>query len=393
MFQHIFKLIWKKKKSNFLMMLEIFISFLILFAVWSLSVYTYRNYGTPAGLSTDNVWTVYLNFNTSNDTLRGIYKDLVRQQLKSDPQVAAFSFYSSNIPFGNSHMIGGTSYQGREVSTDMMFVDATLPAVLGLTLKSGQWFRPEDTLGGVIPVVISQHLATDLFGQEEPIGQRLGQEFGSEKNKQKVVGVVEHYRHSSSFQADGNVLFTPAGRSESTFLVKVKPPADNADYEAKLADNLQRLGKDWTVEIQHSDNMKVTKDQMVLIPILILAIVCGFLIFNVALGLFGVLFQNISRRKGEIGIRRAVGATKNHIWRYFVGETLVIATFGVILGVFFAVQIPILHVLDVESSVYVWGIVLADIIHLPDRGGLRFLSQPPGGGYLPGGGFARRVGK
>lgn len=341
------------------MMLEIFISFLILFAVWSLSVYTYRNYLTPAGLSTDNVWTVYLDFHTSSDTISGEYKDLVRQQLKGNREIEAFSFFSSNVPFGNSHMTGRTSYQGREVSTDMMFTEATLPAVLGMTLSSGQWFRPEDTLGGVTPVVITRHLAVELFGQEEPIGKMLGQILDSEKDKRKVVGVVEHYRHASSFQADGNVMFSPAGRWESTLLLKIQPTANNADYEAKLANDLQKLGKDWTVEIQHSDNMRATADNIVLIPILILAIVCGFLVFNVALGLFGVLFQNISRRRGEIGIRRAVGATQSQVWRYFVGETLVIATFGVLLGVFFAVQIPILHVLDVDTSVYVWGIILA----------------------------------
>ncbi len=84
------------------MMLEIFISFLILFTVWSLSVYTYRNYHTPAGLSTDNVWTIYLDFNTGNDTLRVQYKDLIRQHLNTGSEIESLAFFSNNMPFRNS---------------------------------------------------------------------------------------------------------------------------------------------------------------------------------------------------------------------------------------------------------------------------------------------------
>ena len=98
-----------------------------------------------------------------------------------------------------------------------------------------------------------------------------------------------------------------------------------------------------------------------MIPLLILFIVCGFLIFNVALGLFGVLFQTISRRKGEIGLRRAVCATRSNILWQFVDESIVIATVALILGFFFAVQFPLLHVFDVESSIYLLGMVFAVI--------------------------------
>ena len=55
MVKHLFKLIWKQKKTNFLMMSEIFISFLILFAVSTLCVFLFRNYKEAAGLKTENV--------------------------------------------------------------------------------------------------------------------------------------------------------------------------------------------------------------------------------------------------------------------------------------------------------------------------------------------------
>ena len=105
--------------------------------------------------------------------------------------------------------------------------------------------------------------------------------------------------------------------------------------------------------------MKAQKNSIIIIPLTIAFVVCGFLIINVAFGLFGVLFQNITRRKGEIGVRRAMGATGLNIMGQFVGEMVVLATFSIALGVFFAVQFPILNVFDVASSVYFGGIVAA----------------------------------
>lgn len=337
------------------MMLEIFVSFLILFAVWSLSVYTYRNYANPTGLHIDRVWAVYFQFNTENDTLRRLNCELVSRELKNIRNIEAFSFISNNVPYGFSTSNREFNYNGKTALGDYVSVEPTYPTVLGMQVSAGRWFTADDTIGGKRTIVITRHLARAIFGNEDPIGKLIGTD---DPEKQKVVGVVDYYRHKSSFQSDENCVFEMARPWDNTMMMKVSPES-NAEFEAQLARSLQQLGKDWTVEVQHLDNMKSTQDKLVLIPILILFVVCGFLVFNVALGLFGVLFQNISRRKGEIGIRRAVGATQKQILQYFVGETLVIATFGLALGIFFAAQIPLLNVFDVETSVYFWGIVLA----------------------------------
>jgi putative ABC transport system permease protein len=350
MFPHIIKLIWKKKKSNFLMMLEIFFSFLILFAVWSLTVYSYHNYIQPTGLSTDYVWAISLEFNTERDSMR----EIVANRLKEMPEIEAFSFTSPNMPFSFSTCNNGYDHNGVTAMSELMNVEPSYPAVMGLELIAGRWFTKEDTIGNQKPMVITRHLAETLFGSENPIGQTTGT--GDEQ--EKVVGVVSYFRHKSSFQADGNCAFEFIEPMYSSLLVKLKPSAD-AEFEARLVRALHQLDKNWTIDVGHLDQMRDNQNQTIWIPILILFIVCGFLVFNVSLGMFGVLFQNINRRKGEIGLRRAIGATQKQILTYFISETLVIAGFGIVLGVFFAIQIPLLNVFDLETSVYGWGIVLA----------------------------------
>jgi len=58
MVRHLFKLIWNKKKQNFLLITEMLVSFIVIFAVFTLLVYFYRNYKQPMGFDYENVWAV-----------------------------------------------------------------------------------------------------------------------------------------------------------------------------------------------------------------------------------------------------------------------------------------------------------------------------------------------
>lgn len=356
MLKHLFKLIWKRKKSNFLMMLEIFVSFLILFAVWSLSFFNYRNYSKPSGIDHENVWAVFIDFNTESDSLRGIYRDLVRQKLKTYPEVEAFSFHSSNMPYSFSSSNNNYSYKKNQAMSEIMSVDPSYPEVLKMKLSEGRWFTEGDKVQKIKPIIITQFLKDKLFGTENALGKIIGENDG----RRQVIGILSHFKFENDFQSEAACIIQPLETWPSDMLVRVKP-GTTVETEAKLSKDLVQLGKDWSVEVQHLDNMKANKNRLIWVPILILLIVCGFLIFNVALGLFGVLFQTISRRKQEIGVRRAIGATKSHILWHFVGETTVITTFGIILGIFFAIQFPLLNVFDIDGFVYVMGIVLAII--------------------------------
>lgn len=362
MLKHLFKLIWKRKKMNALMMFEIFFSFLILFAIWTLGVYNYRNYMQPSGIETDNVWVAFIDFHASNDTIKTQYKDLVRQQMTRYKEVKDFSFTGSNAPFTFSSMNNNLEYNKKKTMSEMMPVEPDFLNVMGMKMAEGRWFTDADKVTAYRPIVITRHLKEELFGNENALGKTLGNGDGpySTDPKMKVIGVVDFFKHKDDFQPLSNCTFQLAGKWEDTMVMKVQE-GSGAELEAKISKEIARLGKDWSVEIQQMNNMKSNRNNLVLVPVLILLIVCSFLVFNVALGLFGVLFQTISRRKQEIGVRRAMGATQSAILWHFIGETAVIATLGLILGVFFAVQFPLLNVFDVEAGVYLLGILFAII--------------------------------
>jgi len=119
-----------------------------------------------------------------------------------------------------------------------------------------------------------------------------------------------------------------------------------------LRKKLAKIAPNWTFELEYLEEKKEVAGRIVTIPLIIMLIVCAFLIFNVALGLFGVLWYNINQRKSEIGLRRATGASTTGITSQFVGEMWVLSTFGIIVGLFFAVQFPLLNVFDLEGRIY-----------------------------------------
>lgn len=360
MFSHIFKIVWKKKASNTLLVLEILLSFFVLFAVFSLSNYFFQNYRNTAGLETDRVWALYLGYNT--DTMPNY--ESIQQRLAGYKEVESFEFMSNNVPFSFSSMNNDLHYENRKSLAQRINTGPDFYKVFGMTLSEGRWYTWEDTVGGQYrPIVITRTMKEELFGTEENV---IGKAWKSgEENPEgyRVVGVVDFFKYNHDFQPPDACFFTPQEKryDRGALVLKMAPGAD-AQFEAKLARDLALLGKDWSVEVQHLEEMRDKQNKLVWIPLLIALVVCLFLVVNVALGLFGVLFQNIQRRKGEIGLRRAMGATKSEVLRHFVGETAMLAGLGIVLGLFFAVQFPLLHLFDVAASVYIGGMVAATAV-------------------------------
>ena len=358
MLSHLFKLIWNRKKQNALLITEMFISFLVLFAIFTMIVYSYKNYKKEMGFSYDNVWVVnfFVPDNiTSKDSI-AMLRTTLKNSLRSMPEITELSFSGSNVPFSMNTANGSVNYKDQtRAMTNYYNAEENFPKVLGIKMKEGRWYSKADMGLKMKAVVISNKLAQDLFKGQ----QAVGKEIGDEGSKMKVIGVMEDIKDKGSYQAIEAGLYQAVDSSSwaRTILLKVKPGTDAA-FEGKLFKSFSNAIVT-NVEIEHLDNKLESKDKLTLVPMIIASIVGGFLVINVALGLFGVLWYNINKRKGEIGLRRAVGASGNSISRQLVGEALVLSTLSIIIGCFFAIQFPLLNVFDLEAGTYIAAIFLA----------------------------------
>lgn len=117
--------------------------------------------------------------------------------------------------------------------------------------------------------------------------------------------------------------------------------------------------RDGNIEIQHLTDMRYERNRMMRVPFIIFIIIATFLIINVALGIFGVLWYNINKRKGEIGLRRAVGASGWAISWQLVAEAVLLATLSLILGSFFAIQFPLMKTFNLPAENYITAFIFS----------------------------------
>ncbi|WP_316750523.1 ABC transporter permease [Pedobacter gandavensis] len=360
MLKHLFKLIWNKKKENFLLISEILISFMVIFAVFTLLVYNYQNYKLPAGFDAEDVWSVDLgvmNISKHKDSASVVHENL-RNVMKDLHQVKSISFSNGNVPFADNYISMGLTYNKKDIYPDVYSVEDSYKDVLRLTLVSGRWFSPEDNGREKSTIIINEEAKQQLFGSGNAIGKVITQF----DDKMKVIGVVENIKGQSDFKVATAGVYqridTGRIRGMSQMLVRLAPGMDAA-FEGKMYKLIASTIKSTNLEIKHLVDMKADKNKESTIPMIIFFIVAGFLIINVALGIFGVLWYNINKRRAEIGLRRAIGATARSVSIQLVGEALVIATFSLIIGSFFAVQFPLLKVFDLPASVYLQAQFLA----------------------------------
>jgi putative ABC transport system permease protein len=367
MFSHLFKLIWNKKKQNALLIIEMFVSFIVMFAVFTLVVYCYKNYRNPMGFDYKDVWVA--NFTPPENIKRNdsiaMFQDALKRDILAMGPVKELSFTSGNVPFSmstNNTMVG----YGKRMNerSNIYQVQSDYKNVLNVHVLEGRWFNDGDLASKLTPIVINNKLKEELFGNEDAIGKTLTEEdfqIHKQVDRFKVIGVVNNLKDKGDYQALENGVYMRIdsnwARWSGTMLLKVQPGTD-AEFESKLFKKLSSaLGT--SIEIEHLEKKLPVKNKVMLVPIIIGIVVAAFLIINVALGLFGVLWYNINKRRGEIGLRRAVGASGNSISWQLVGEAMVLSTLSLILGSFFAVQFPLLNVFDLASGTYITAIILS----------------------------------
>jgi putative ABC transport system permease protein len=377
MIKHLCKLVWNRKRINFLVTLEIFFSFLVVFAVIVFAVYYTANYRRPLGFDYQNIWYIGVERRAANGD-----KDRPQQLETSRRLLAALREFGEvesaagvwGAPYSLGDWTGGRDDKktGKSVEYGCNTVTADLKDVLGLLIVSGRWFGKEDDGASYRPVVINRKMARDLFGDEDPLGKDISDPEDKEKVEQRVVGLIDDFRKNGEFaELEGYVIyrndltFKPGARSEMqgspprSLLIKVRPGTTAALEEMLLA-RLQTEAKDWSFSIKPLVEMRASVFQEYLVPMAAFGLVAGFLLIMVGLGLTGVLWLNVTQRTKEMGLRRAKGATRRRIYKQILGELFIVTTIGLVVGTLVVVQFPLLDLLGFATpEVYTISIFIS----------------------------------
>jgi len=217
---------------------------------------------------------------------------------------------------------------------------------LGLKLVAGRNFeaseigerRPTDRPHTAV-IILTRSLAQVLF----PNGNALGQSIYVEGNKQPtlVIGIVERLQMpwtnaggwAEKYFEHSMIAPYRIVDSGTWYMVRARPGQLATVMKAARSKLLEidRARLLDTVEALSDTRIAAYRDDRGLA--VILAVVCASLIAVTACGIVGLTSYWVSQRRRQIGIRRALGATRGAILRYFQTENLLIAGMGALAGI------------------------------------------------------------
>jgi len=348
MILHLFKMIMKRKKENFFLLLQLFVSFIALFLFIGLNLKKFSNYFKPLGYNYEDAWLVKLDFQNLPEEKKLEYSKVIKEKLQSIKEIEQISA-TDVVPFFQWGRDENITYN-KQVSKALAFeVDGHYQDVLDIKLLEGRWFSEKDYALNSIPVVITKDLAERDFKNEDPIGKTI-----TIANKPAVIiGISEPVRENTSANLSPG-FFMPLKSTAHTYLLKSKSTDDLLLLEDKIRKAITSIDPS---EIQIKQNISLTlikkfANKMDYIQLCIALLVFGFLIVNVFLGISGVFSYRLSKRKAEVGLRVIMGASPFDILKQFLGESMVLTTLGILPGVLIAVQLLIMQYLDPYVSGY-----------------------------------------
>jgi putative ABC transport system permease protein len=282
-----------------------------------------------------------------------VLRDTVRRliaETKAFPEVESASG-ANTPPYNFSTMGGGWVINGKRI--ELTFDDVTDDFAKTMRMKTtrGRWFSAEDEAAPFQPVVISESAARDLYGDENPIGKTFDVEATMPN---QIVGVIAAYRKDGEMSKPGNMIFRrsssirPMGRIGSHILLRVRPGTPAA-FESRLMKRLEAIAPDISMRLARMERQRTSAHKFMAAPVVIGGIIALFLISMVALGLTGILWQSVTRRTREIGLRRAMGASGPGVHKQILVEVVLLTTLAVIVGVIIVWQLPLLGVFSVVS--------------------------------------------
>lgn len=335
----------------------------------------------PSGYDEGNLVTLRVNTIEPKDRETGaaaIAADL--RALRALPGVAGATATSA-LPLSGSGF--GWAYQRTTETNDpdatgasLITVDADGQQSFGLSLAAGRWFTPEEIVTVAdfnefsqvtAPViVVSQALADQLFPDGDALGSTIYD--GSTVKPITIVGIVERGQgysvNSAGLERSAYVPIVIAS-GESLFYVVRSRPGERAavqrDVEsALLANDPRRIVRN----VRSYDEIRAESYRNDRAMTITLLVVIGLLIAVTLLGIFGLMSFNVSRRRKQIGTRRALGARRSDVVRHFLLESWIITTAGAVLGIAFAVGLSVWLVNTFELPKLDWRYLPAGVIAL-----------------------------
>ena len=208
--------------------------------------------------------------------------------------------------------------------------------VMAIPLLAGRLFNPHDAMSAPRVALISEAMARLYFPNQNPLGKQLTFGFPPDSGAaREIVGIVGNVRDVALGQEPGPMMYVPYAQSPfwGANLV-VKSTLSPSSVATAIRQEVQKIDKDLPVtEVAKMPDLIDASVAQPRFRTFLLGLFAAMALVLAATGIFGVISYSVSRRTNEIGIRVALGASRNSIFRMVLRETLVLTIAGMAVGI------------------------------------------------------------
>jgi predicted permease len=235
---------------------------------------------------------------------------------------------------GRVYPKGKDSYvEGRD-NINRVVVAPNYFEAMGIPIVAGRGFTDRDAEKAPEVAIINQAAARKFFPNENPIGRHFGTSVDDTPNTQ-VIGVLRDVRYNDLREEPPATMYIPHRQHNPEDLVfSIRTAGDptsimNAARAAVSAANpnipVVAVQTQMSTLEQRYAQEKVLAQAYTLFG--------GIALFVAAIGLFGLMSYNVSRRTREIGIRMAMGAQRKEVLGLVLRESMLLVIAGIAIGI------------------------------------------------------------
>lgn len=312
-----------------------------------------------------------------------------------------FATSTNMVPFGNSSWNNSVSTIPKDptppVNVAMYMGSQDLVETMGLRLVAGRDFLPDEFItyedaqknDKVAPksIIVTRAVAERLYPGQDPLGKPI---YAWGDDPVLVVGVIERLARPNEVNGEDQrdyAMIMPVMTSYAiggNYLLRVDP-ARKSEILASIDKTLDKVDpRRILLERQTFTEVRAKYFRQDRAMAYLLAGVSIALLVITALGVVGLASFWVQQRTRQIGVRRALGATRGDILRYFQIENFILATLGIVvgMGIAFAINLWLMKTYAVPRLPWEYLPIGASLLWLLGQGAvlgpaLRAAAIPP----------------